>query len=195
MDALSPFAICGYLWIAWYAVWGVWAFQSKKTQQRESIASRISYTLFLLAGVWLFLLGRRLGGWWHRPIFPVSAFTGFAGVATAVLGFALTLWARYILGRNWSSNVTIKVGHELIRSGPYRLVRHPIYSGIILAAAGTAIALDQTRGLVALALLWLGFTVKRMKEEEFMRQTFGAQYDDYARSTGAIFPALIRRNP
>ena len=190
----SPLTICGYLWIDWYAVWIAWAFQSKKTQQRESIASRMSYTFVLGAAVWLLFFGQRLGGWWHHPVFPATVFTGFAGVAITALGFALTLWARFILGSNWSGNVTIKVGHELIRTGPYRFVRHPIYTGIILAAAGTAIALDQPRGLVALPLLWLGLTLKRLKEEEFMRQTFGAQYVEYARTTGAIFPLLQRRD-
>jgi protein-S-isoprenylcysteine O-methyltransferase Ste14 len=117
----------------------------------------------------------------------------WCAVVLAALGFALTLWARYVLGSNWSGNVTIKVGHELIRTGPYSFVRHPIYSGIILAAAGTTIALDQTSGLIALALLWLGFNIKRLKEEQFMRQTFGAQYSEYSQTTGAIFPSLMRR--
>ena len=194
MDSLAPLTICGYLWIAWYVVWIAWAFQSKKTRQRESISSRLSYTFILGVAVWLLFFGQHLGGWWHRHIFPATAATGWAAVAIAALGFALTLWARFILGSNWSGNVTIKVGHELIRTGPYRFVRHPIYTGIIVAAAGTTLALDQTRGFVALVLLWLGLTVKRLKEEQFMRQTFGAQYLDYSRTTGAIFPTLLRRN-
>jgi protein-S-isoprenylcysteine O-methyltransferase Ste14 len=71
-------------------------------------------------------------------------------------------------------------------------VRHPIYTGILVALIGTAIARDQWRGVVAIVLLWVSFTIKRLKEEQFMRQTFGAQYTDYSRSTGAIFPALFR---
>jgi len=190
---MDAFAICGYLWMVWYAVWIAWAFQSKKTQQRESLASRMSYTVILFAAVWLVFFAHRLGPWWHHSIFTATAVTGSVAVALTALGFALTLWARYILGSNWSGNVTIKVAHELIRTGPYRFVRHPIYTGIIVAAAGTAIALDQTRGLIALALLWLGFNIKRLKEEQFMRQTFGEQYAAYSESTGAIFPSLLRR--
>ena len=190
---MDAYTICGYLWMVWYAVWTAWAFQSKKTQQRESIASRLSYTFILLVAVWLMFFTHQLGPWWHHSIFTATAVTGSVAVALTALGFALTLWARYILGSNWSGNVTIKVAHELIRSGPYSFVRHPIYTGIIVAAAGTAIALDQTRGLIALALLWLGFTIKRLKEENFMRQTFGEQYVEYSRTTGAIFPLLLRR--
>jgi protein-S-isoprenylcysteine O-methyltransferase Ste14 len=195
MAASNPLAICGYLWLAWYIVWIVWAFQSKKTQQRESFGSRMSYTVLFGAAIWLLLFGRRLGPWWHRPLFPTTAFTGWLAVALTALGVALTLWARFILGSNWSANVTIKVAHELIRTGPYRFVRHPIYTGVILAAVGTAIALDQWRGVIAVLLLWVSFTIKRLKEEQFMRQTFGDQYIEYSRNTGAIFPALVRRGP
>jgi protein-S-isoprenylcysteine O-methyltransferase Ste14 len=191
---MSAMSICGTLWIAWYTVWIAWALQSKKTQQRESIASRLSYTVILLPAVWLVFFAHRLGPWWHRSLFPSNTLTGSVAVALTALGFAITFWARAMLGGNWSGSVTIKVDHELIRSGPYRWVRHPIYTGIIVAAAGTTIALDQSRGLIALALLWLGFNIKRLKEEQFMRQTFGAQYVEYCEKTGAIFPLLLRRN-
>ena len=82
----------------------------------------------------------------------------------------------------------------MVRSGPYRWVRHPIYTGLMVAMAGTALARDQWRGLPALVLLWLSFTVKRIKEEKFMRQTFGDRYIEYSKTTGAIFPSLLRRN-
>jgi protein-S-isoprenylcysteine O-methyltransferase Ste14 len=195
MESLAPLTICGDLWIAWYAIWIAWAFHSKETRQRESFASRLSYTFPLMVAIWLLFFAHRLGPWSHLPFFPSTTLTGWFAVALTAIGFALTLWARYILGSNWSGNVTIKVAHELIRTGPYRFVRHPIYTGIILAAAGTAIALDQSRGLAALALLWFSFTIKRLKEEEFMRQTFGTQYIEYSQNTGAIFPTILRRNP
>jgi protein-S-isoprenylcysteine O-methyltransferase Ste14 len=73
-------------------------------------------------------------------------------------------------------------------------VRHPIYTGLIVAMAGTGLALDQWRGVVALVVLWVSFTIKRMREEQFMMQTFGAQYVEYSQSTGAIFPLLLRRS-
>jgi len=183
-------AICGYLWIAWWLFWVALAFGSKRTQQRESVASRLTYTFVAWLAMYIMLSARGLGSWLHTDILPYHASMGYLGFAITALGFALTLWARAILGRNWSANVTIKVDHELIHTGPYRYVRHPIYTGIILALIGTAVARDQWRGVAAVILLWLSFTIKRLKEEQFMSQTFGARYTDYSQTTGAIVPFL-----
>jgi len=153
----------------------------------------MSYTAVSCLGIYCIFYGNNLGHWWHGDIFAYRPWIGWAGVAITLLGFILTFWARFTLGDNWSSNVTIKVDHELIRTGPYRWVRHPIYTGLIVAMAGTALARDQWRGLPATLLIWLSFTIKRLKEEEFMRQTFGEQYAEYSKTAGAIFPRLLRR--
>jgi protein-S-isoprenylcysteine O-methyltransferase Ste14 len=191
---MEAFALCRYLWTAWIVLWLLWAFQSKRTQQRESPVSRLSYALVLWASMYLMFTQRYLGEWPHSDILRYRAWIGWTGLALTAAGFAITIWARLKLGRNWSGSVTIKVEHELIRKGPYRWVRHPIYTGLMLAMTGTAVALDQWRGAVALLLLWMSFTIKRLKEEQFMRQTFGSQYIEYTRSTGAIFPLLLRRS-
>ena len=191
---MNAIQICGWLWTIWLVIWLAWAFQSKKTSQKESFLSRLSYGLLVWTALVLFFYRGPLPGWLNVPVVPYRSWFGPLAIAVTALGFAFTLWARAYLGSNWSGNVTIKVGHELIRTGPYRLVRHPIYTGIIVASIGTAIAYDRWRCIVALPLLWLAFTVKRLKEEQFMRQTFGPQYDDYARTTGAIFPISLRRS-
>jgi protein-S-isoprenylcysteine O-methyltransferase Ste14 len=172
----------------------IWAFQSKTTKQAETLGSRFSYTLIVWAAGYLVLSRRFIAAFLHHHLFPPQPWIGWLGVAITIVGFAITLWARFTLGSNWSGTVTIKVDHELIRTGPYNYARHPIYTGIIVALMGTALALDQWRGVFAVILLWIGFTIKRLKEEQFMRQTFGEQYTAYSRTTGAIFPALLRRN-
>jgi protein-S-isoprenylcysteine O-methyltransferase Ste14 len=191
---MNAYSICEYLWAAWLAVWLIWAFRSKQTRQREGLASQVSYRLPILAAACVIGCGRYLSTWWTSNILPYHVWFGWVGVAITVLGFALTLWARGLLGSNWSGTVTIKVDHELIRTGPYRIVRHPIYTGILIAFAGSALVYDQWRGIVVVALFWVSFTIKRLKEEQFMRQTFGDQYIAYARTTGAIFPAPLRRS-
>jgi len=193
MVDIHPLVVCGFLWAAWITTWLIWAFQSKQTRRRESLASQISYRIPILVAVFLMLVPRRPAPWWRHSFLPYHSWLGWFGVALAALGFALTLWARAILGGNWSGAVTVKVDHELIRTGPYRFVRHPIYTGILIALTGVALAFDQRRCIVAVLFFWLSFTIKRLKEEQFMRQTFGSQYDDYARTTGAIFPSLPHR--
>ena len=126
----------------------------------------------------------------QRQILPSSVPLNVLGVALTALGVAVAFWSRASLGKNWSSGVTIKVEHQLIRTGPYAWVRHPIYTGLLLAMIGTALATDQLRGLFAVALLWLGIWLKSRSEERFMLKTFGPQYEDYRRATGALFPRL-----
>lgn len=188
-----PDLVCAYLWTAWWITWLGMAFFSKKTKERESAASRISYMLIAWLAMYLMFFGEHLSVYLMGDVFPRRTWVAWTGVAITALGFAITYWARFTLGRNWSGTVTIKENHELIRTGPYRIVRHPIYTGVIVALAGTALTRDEYRGILAVLLLWVSFTIKRRKEEQFMRQVFGTQYDDYARTTGAIFPALLRR--
>lgn len=188
----SPAQICDALWIVWLITWVVWAFQSKQTRQKEGLASQIAYRLPILIFVALMIYARHHeAGFWAAPVLPRNPALGVLAVLITAAGFAFTLWARAILGGNWSGAVTIKVGHELVRTGPYRLVRHPIYTGVIVALFGSALAWNQWSAFAAVPLFWLSFTIKRLKEERFMRQIFGSQYDDYARTTGAIFPLKL----
>jgi protein-S-isoprenylcysteine O-methyltransferase Ste14 len=87
--------------------------------------------------------------------------------------------------------VTVKVGHELVRTGPYRWVRHPIYTGFLLGLLGTALVRGQVRGFVGVVVLYVGLKMKSKIEERTMAGVFGAHYEDYSRSTGAIVPRLI----
>jgi protein-S-isoprenylcysteine O-methyltransferase Ste14 len=110
--------------------------------------------------------------WMRLRILPPQLWITNLGIAITAAGLLFAIWARAYLGGNWSGTVTVKVGHQLIRTGPYRWVRHPIYSGMILAMIGTALSLGQLRGLTAVVLLWIGFTIKSRIEERFMTATF-----------------------
>ena len=85
----------------------------------------------------------------------------------------------------------LREGHELIRSGPYRYVRHPIYTGILLAMVGTFLANGKVRGALAVVFVWIGWTIKSRMEEEFMVRNFGSKYEDYRRTTGALIPRVF----
>ncbi len=188
---MSGMSICGYLWSAFFGIWVLWAFGTKRTQTRESFGSRIPYLIFTVAAFYaMFNRDDVVYRWLRLRILPPDPWIENLGIAVTAAGLLFSIWARAHLGRNWSGNVTVKVGHQLIRSGPYHWVRHPIYSGMILAILGTAINKGQLRGLVAVVLLWIGFTMKSRIEERFMLTTFGPEYEEYSRTTGAIIPRL-----
>jgi protein-S-isoprenylcysteine O-methyltransferase Ste14 len=108
-----------------------------------------------------------------------------------VASLLFAVWALQFLGRNWSSSVTIKQDHELITAGPYALVRHPIYTGILAGFLGTAIALSQVGGFIAFVLFFVMFWLKLRKEEQWMRSQFGETYATYAHKTAALVPYLF----
>lgn len=177
-----------YFWIAFGVVWIVWALWTKPTQRRESISARALYALVMLAGFYVMSGGPLLGSWSHLRLYPSIRWVEVLGLVLTVAGLAFAIWARAIIGGNWSGAVSVKVGHELIRTGPYRWVRHPIYSGITLALLGTAMGIGRTRGYLGVLLMYAGFKIKSRLEERVMRGVFGTEYDDYRRRTGAILP-------
>lgn len=179
-----------YLWVGFALVWALWAVRTKRTEQRESVASRLFYSLFLMAGFYLIFARKVPLLWLRRPILPRDAWVHATGIVVTAAGLLFAIWARFHLGTNWSGTVTVKVGHELVRSGPYHWVRHPIYSGLLLAIIGTGVERGETRSIVAFLLACTGFLVKLRREEKFMNATFGAQYEEYRRSTGALIPRL-----
>jgi len=112
----------------------------------------------------------------------------YAGVALTWLGIAFAIWARYCIGANWSGRVTLKVGHQLIQSGPYAYVRHPIYTGLLVANAGAALFIGKWRCVAALLIFLLEISRKALKEEKLMVSEFGERYGEYRRQTGFLVP-------
>jgi protein-S-isoprenylcysteine O-methyltransferase Ste14 len=187
---MTGMTICGYIWATFCVVWLILAIKNKPVQHRETVSSRLSYTIITFAAFYLVFARDVRPEWLRLHLFPDNLTVEAVGVILTLAGIALAFWARAFLGGNWSGTVTVKVGHQLVRRGPYRWVRHPIYSGLILALLGTAIEGRQVRGLIAVILLYIGFKIKSRIEERTMTDTFGAEYDDYSRTTGAIVPKL-----
>ena len=183
------FVITG-LWGAWFVYWHVAAFGTKPTRRSESAASRLSHILPLAAAAALFLRPELAGPALGAPVLARSPSFDVAGAVLVAVGLGFAVWARLHLAGNWSGTVTLKQDHELIRSGPYALVRHPIYTGLLLAAVGTVIAIDRWSALVALALMATAFLRKIAIEERFMAEAFGPAYADYSRSTARLVPYL-----
>lgn len=176
------------LWLAWCVYWVASARGVKATRQRESRLSRFSHVLPLALGVTLIIWPRLPAGWWSPRLLPHTELIYALALALVAIGLAFSVWARIYLGGNWSGTVTLKEGHELIRSGPYHYVRHPIYTGILIALLGGAIASGELRAVVGLVIVAAAFLRKLRVEESFMRESFPADYERYRAEVPALIP-------
>jgi len=176
------------LWIAFLVYWRIKAAGTKTAQRSEASASGILRALAFLVVIVLLSTTRIPLPWLYRQLWPSGLWSFWIGAAVAVAGLLFAVWARQHLASNWSSAVTIKQGHELITTGPYALVRHPIYTGILTGFLGTAIALSQVRGVIGFVLMLVVLWLKLRMEEEWMRSQFGQTYATYSRQTAALVP-------
>lgn len=176
----------GVLGLYWLAA----SLGTKKIAVNESSGLRVfrltvlGLMLVLLMTDWL-----RIGPLAWRFV-PRHSNVVWLGVVLTAVGTALAIWARWHLGRNWSDKVVLKVDHELIRSGPYRYLRHPIYTGVLLAIAGTALTIGEWRGVAALVLLGTNYCLKALREEKILAANFGETFAEYKRNTGFLLPGL-----
>jgi protein-S-isoprenylcysteine O-methyltransferase Ste14 len=189
MAALLNLALPG-LWMILFIVWGLAAFRDKETQQSEQKNSRIVHLIMILLSFTLTLTGWLRFAFLGWRFLPPEPGIMLGGILIEAVGIGFAIMARLYLGQNWSGTITIKVDHQLIDSGPYSLVRHPIYTGITLAMIGSAIACGEVRGLVGIALIMLAYWRKINLEEQFLCQHFGSQYNQYCRRVKAFIPFI-----
>ncbi len=153
-------------------------------KSRESLGQRLSYVLPLALGLTLLFNPRAHYSWLGMRFAPDTIAVAVAGIVLTAAGVALAMWARLVLGENWSAAVSIRKNQELIRMGPYRIMRHPIHTGMLLGLLGTAVVVGEVRSLLALVILGLGFYLKARKEEVFLLREFGGGFEAHAKHTG-----------
>ena len=178
-------------WLVFVAIWVIAAVSTKPTVYRETRAQRLRYWVWLVSAYLLLLYGPRLPYPLNLRIVPHVTPTALTAAALCLIGLAFAVWARVTLGRNWSGVVTLKEGHELIERGPYRFVRHPIYTGILTMFFATALALGHLAGFAATLLMFASFWIKHRDEEKLMLQQFPGQYAAYRRRTRRIIPFVL----
>jgi protein-S-isoprenylcysteine O-methyltransferase Ste14 len=186
---VTPMSAIYVLWGAWFVSWllaSVWSAPIERRASRP--ATELAVRFLTAAGVVLVLFPFARQRFAEERLWHVDEMAGWLLVAAAAAGFVFAWWGRIYLGRLWSAAVVKKVGHRVVDSGPYRLVRHPIYTGLILSALATAAARGTATSLLGAVIMTLALFVKARIEERFLRAELGANAYDYARRVPMLVP-------
>jgi protein-S-isoprenylcysteine O-methyltransferase Ste14 len=183
-------SIIGVCWAIFILYWLISARWTKVAAEKESVWSSLAHRIPLGCS-YVLLADFHLPSPMNLSITPHADWSGAMGASICVLGLLVTLWARWRLGGNWSSAVTFKQEHELIRAGPYRLVRHPIYTGLLVMALGTALDFGELRCWLALPFMTTAFWIKLKQEEKLLLRHFPDEYPVYMKQVKALVPFVI----
>lgn len=181
-------AVILYLWITFAIVWLAGAFAAKPAARRQSLISRLLLTALAALAVLIAFTKYSNFGWLSRAFVPASPALAYTGLVLVLVGIGFAIWARFYLGGNWSGTITIKKNHTLVKRGPYSIVRHPIYSGLLIALLGMVAVSRELRVLLGTGLLLVMFGIRSRLEESFMIEQFGSEYADYKRRVKALIP-------
>ena len=175
-------------WALFAVTWFIAALFVKRTVERSWSFGRSSMIVVLAVGYWIARNRQLIGA---RQLWTPTPSIEWLAAAVVLVGLWVTLWARFALGRNWSGTVTFKQDHELIERGPYRYVRHPIYTGILFAILGTGLCFGKLRDFIVLLVVLGAFWIKLKIEESLMCQQFPDTYPKYRQGTKALIPYLF----
>lgn len=183
-----PMLVSAALWVLFSAYWTAASKNSAAAKRSESAKSTTLHQVALNVALLLLFIPVPGLRWRFRP----DAFLFVPiGLSVQAAFFGLAVWARRHLGRNWSAEVRVAEGHELVTTGPYRMVRHPIYTAMLGMFIGTAIVSGRLHALIGVALLGAAYVRKIRLEEERMSEEFGAAYGEYRRTSWAIVPWVV----
>src|SRR5712691_9372727 len=186
--ALNIISVC---WTLFAVIWLLAAFATKKSVYQESRLQRLRYIIPLLLGWFLLAKGHRLSDSLNHRVIPHVETLAWTGVVLCIAGLAFCILARFALGRNWSGVVTLKGGHELITYGPYALVRHPIYTGLLTMFVATVIVVGHVAGIIAMPFVFGSLWIKLRHEEELMLEKFPNEYAAYQQRVKRLVPFIL----
>lgn len=184
-------SIYAAMWLGYFGYWAALSSDQKHAEQQEASASRFVRLVALLVAIALLALPSVPVPGLDTPFLPSEMWVFWLGSAVTAAGLLFSIWGRRHLGSNWSQAVTLKEDHELITSGPYAWVRHPIYAGLLLALAGAAIVRGEWRGILAVLLVFVILWRKLKLEEQWMRARFGSSYEKYSRRVAMLIPYVF----
>jgi len=178
--------------VAWAGLGLFWAAPAKGPQSAEFKWYR-PIRLMILAAVFALLFWKATAvGLLGKRFVPDVPAIAIAGFLATLCGWFVASWSRIELGRYWSDKVILQTEHRLIRNGPYSCMRHPLYSGVLLAVFGTAVVLGEVRGLLSFAILLVNYAIKAKREERILAERFGTEFNTHVERTGFLLPRLRR---
>jgi protein-S-isoprenylcysteine O-methyltransferase Ste14 len=181
-------ALIGILWLGWAAYWIAAARRTAANRRAESLLTGASYRIPLLIGIILMVFSSVSPPGIVFILWPPNPFILGIGDILIVTGLTFAVWARFHLGKYWSGRITLKIDHRVIQTGPYARVRHPIYSGLILALLGTAISIGTLQAFFGFVFIFVSFLRKLTLEEHWLRSHFGTEYEIYQKRVRALIP-------
>lgn len=187
---MSPSIVVSTVWLVWLVLWIIAARFTAKTVARQPISGRVAHSVLLGSGAFLLFVHPARLGLLTSPFVRAPGWIPWAGLILVALGLGWSVWARAHLGRLWSGTVTLKADHTIVRTGPYAITRHPIYTGLLLAFVGSTIVNGTILGAAGLVLLVLGLLVKIRQEEHLLIGHFGNAYGAYQHEVPALVPRL-----
>lgn len=176
--------IVSLFWLCFILYWMISAIGVKKNIRTNEWRRDFTIRILLIVVI---VIVFQIGSFWQYFSYHFNPGIQLIGVILCAIGMAFAVWARLHLGKNWSGTPSMKEGHELITSGPYRFVRHPIYTGILLAIFGSALVLGVI-WLVVFIIFSINFLYRIPLEEKYMMQLFPDQYPPYKEKTKALIP-------
>ena len=178
-------------WLVFVATWVIASVSTKRTVYRETSTQRLRYWVLLVIAYLLLFYGRRLPYPLNLNVVPHLAAMAWTAAIVCAIGLAFAIWARVTLGSNWSGVVTLKEGHELVERGPYRFVRHPIYTGMLTMFFATALAQGHLSGFAGTLQMFASFWIKLRDEEKLMLRQFDERYTEYQQRVKRIIPFVL----
>jgi protein-S-isoprenylcysteine O-methyltransferase Ste14 len=181
--------IWAVFWVYWFI--SAWMTRSPVKRQQSQWSRMLNILIVIVWCFWVLYSGGFASGFLIQRAIPEGLIIGLTGTIITLLGLGFAVWARVHLGKNWSGLPTIRVDHKLIRTGPYSLVRHPIYTGILCAIVGTALIFGEPLGLMAFFLILVIYLWKIRVEEKYLQDEFGEDYFRYKKEVAALIPLLV----
>ncbi|OOM78465.1 isoprenylcysteine carboxylmethyltransferase family protein [Clostridium sp. BL-8] len=191
---MSNTTIAGYIWGIFWIYWMLAAIRTRSKVKKESSGQKsiirgLHLLLVIISYFLTFVEFKEVFLW--KTILPSHKYAGYIGIIILVLSLLFAIWARVVLGRNWSGAIQKVEGQRLVRSGPYKYIRNPIYTGVVCGFLGNFIAIGNLASLIGFCIMLVIYIIKIKREQTFLVEEFGEEYKKYIKESWALIPYIF----